>query len=56
MLTSQAIGYLYQKPQLRTDAMHFAIALEYYGLLKVSHPEDPIGESLVDQLSDGAKA
>lgn len=31
----KAIGYLYSKPQLKTDAVHLAIALQYYGLLRV---------------------
>ncbi|WWC86091.1 uncharacterized protein L201_000962 [Kwoniella dendrophila CBS 6074] len=31
----KAIAYLYSKPQLKTDAVHFAIALNYYGLLRV---------------------
>ncbi|WVQ62366.1 uncharacterized protein L199_000506 [Kwoniella botswanensis] len=31
----KAIAYLYSKPQLKTDAVHFAIALAYYGLLRV---------------------
>ncbi|GFZ43143.1 hypothetical protein JCM24511_00862 [Saitozyma sp. JCM 24511] len=31
----RAVAYLYSKPQLRTDAVHFAIALAYYGLLRV---------------------
>ena len=33
---------MYGKSQLRTDAVHLAIALQYYGLLRVSPPEDPI--------------
>ncbi|WVQ97122.1 hypothetical protein IAU59_004232 [Kwoniella sp. CBS 9459] len=32
----KAIAYLYSKPQLKTDAVHFAVALSYYGLLRVS--------------------
>ncbi|ODN84353.1 hypothetical protein L202_00321 [Cryptococcus amylolentus CBS 6039] len=31
----RAVAYLYSKPQMRTDAVHFAIALSYYGLLRV---------------------
>ncbi|WWC58422.1 uncharacterized protein I303_100962 [Kwoniella dejecticola CBS 10117] len=31
----KATAYLYSKPQLKTDAVHFAIALNYYGLLRV---------------------
>ncbi|WWC66561.1 uncharacterized protein I206_100464 [Kwoniella pini CBS 10737] len=31
----KAIAYLYSKPQLKTDAVHFAVALSYYGLLRV---------------------
>ncbi|ORY20676.1 Nup93/Nic96-domain-containing protein [Naematelia encephala] len=36
----RAISYLYSKPQLRTDAVHFAIALAYYGLLRTSSIPD----------------
>jgi nuclear pore complex protein Nup93 len=38
LLTAQferAIAYLYSKPALKTDAVHFAVALQYYGLLRV---------------------
>nr|KIR48858.1 nuclear pore complex protein Nup93 [Cryptococcus bacillisporus CA1280] len=31
----KAVAYLYSKPQMKTDAVHFAIALSYYGLLRV---------------------
>nr|ODN86462.1 nuclear pore complex protein Nup93 [Cryptococcus depauperatus CBS 7841] len=31
----KAVAYLYAKPHMRTDAVHFAIALAYYGLLRV---------------------
>lgn len=34
----RAIAYLYSKPALKTDAVHFAIALQYYGLLRVPGP------------------
>jgi len=36
----QAVAYLYSKPALRTDAVHFAIALSYYGLLRVPSRAD----------------
>ena len=38
----QAIAYLCSKPALRTDAVHLAIALQYYGLLRVSAPDSDI--------------
>jgi nuclear pore complex protein Nup93 len=31
----RAVAYLYSKPALKTDAVHFAVALQYYGLLRV---------------------
>lgn len=31
----QAIAFLHQHPQFQADAVHFAIALAYYGLLKI---------------------
>jgi len=31
----RAVAYLYSKPALKTDAVHFAIAMQYYGLLRV---------------------
>lgn len=36
----QAVGYLHAKPQLRTDAVHLAIALAYYGLLRITEQPD----------------
>lgn len=40
----EAVAYLY--PHAYPDAVHFAIALDYYGLLRVSDPESS-GESLL---------
>ncbi|GMK55571.1 hypothetical protein CspeluHIS016_0206270 [Cutaneotrichosporon spelunceum] len=43
LLTAQferAVAYLYSKPQLRADAVHFAIALQYYGLLRVPRADE----------------
>ncbi|KAL7423797.1 nuclear pore complex subunit [Cryptotrichosporon argae] len=43
LLTAQferAVAYLYAKPTLRVDAVHFALALQYYGLLRVSSRTD----------------
>lgn len=31
----QAVAFLYSRQAHRTDAVHFAIALAYYGLIKV---------------------
>lgn len=31
----QAVTALYEVPELQVDAVHFAIALAYYGLLRV---------------------
>lgn len=31
----QAVEYLWSTPSLRCDAVHFGIALAYYGLLRV---------------------
>ncbi|EIW72690.1 hypothetical protein TREMEDRAFT_70789 [Tremella mesenterica DSM 1558] len=45
LLTGQferAVAYLYSKPSLRTDAVHFAIALQYYGLLRVPAASDEV--------------
>ncbi|BEJ15888.1 hypothetical protein CspHIS471_0504930 [Cutaneotrichosporon sp. HIS471] len=53
LLTAQferAVGYLYSKPQLKTDAVHFAIALQYYGLLRVP----PADETDILTGADGA--
>ena len=35
LISHQAIAYLNDKPTLRTDGVHFAIALAYYGLIRV---------------------
>lgn len=42
----RAIGYLYSKPALKTDAVHFAVALQYYGTLRV--PDVPTSDILVE--------
>lgn len=34
------MGYLYSKPQLRAEAVHFAVALHYYGLLNLPPTND----------------
>lgn len=36
----RAVGYLYSKPALKTDAVHFATAMQYYGLLRVTKTAD----------------
>jgi nuclear pore complex protein Nup93 len=46
----EAIEYLY--PHAYPDAVHFAIALDYYGLLRVSDPESS-GESLLSFTTRG---
>jgi len=46
----EAIEYLY--PHAYPDAVHFAIALDYYGLLRVSDP-DASGESLLSFTTRG---
>ncbi|ORX34270.1 Nup93/Nic96-domain-containing protein [Kockovaella imperatae] len=38
----RAIAYLHSKQALRTDAVHFASALQYYGLLRLSAPDADI--------------
>lgn len=37
MLTAheQAVAFLYQNAQYQIEAVHFAIALSYYGLLRI---------------------
>ncbi|WRT63978.1 uncharacterized protein IL334_000905 [Kwoniella shivajii] len=47
----KAVAYLYSKPQLKTDAVHFAVALSYYGLLRVS-PKGEEAELLITDDSD----
>lgn len=42
----RAIGYLYSKPALKTDAVHFAAALQYYGTLRV--PDTPTTDILIE--------
>jgi len=34
--SSQAVAFLYEQQQYQVDAVHFAIALTYYGLLRVT--------------------
>ncbi|WVR05746.1 hypothetical protein IAU60_002771 [Kwoniella sp. DSM 27419] len=46
----KAIAYLYSKPQLKTDAVHFAVALAYYGLLRVTKGEE--AELLITDNAD----
>ncbi|KAK4687416.1 nuclear pore complex protein Nup93, partial [Tremellales sp. Uapishka_1] len=56
ILTGQferAIAYLYSKSQLKTDAVHFAIALQYYGLLRI--PANPDADLLVVELNGDAE-
>lgn len=47
----EAVEYLY--PHAYPDAVHFAIALDYYGLLRVSDPESS-GESLLSFTTRGS--
>ncbi|WVQ85347.1 hypothetical protein IAT38_007512 [Cryptococcus sp. DSM 104549] len=49
----KAVAYLYTKPQLKTDALHFAVALSYYGLLRVT-PKGDEAELLSTDDSTGA--
>ncbi|CAO1637939.1 unnamed protein product [Parajaminaea phylloscopi] len=39
----RAVAFLYTRPQHQTDAVHFAIALTYYGLLRCPSPEEARG-------------
>jgi nuclear pore complex protein Nup93 len=47
----EAVEYLY--PHAYPDAVHFAVALDYYGLLRVSDPESS-GENLLSFTTRGA--
>lgn len=49
-LFEEAVEYLY--PHAYPDAVHFAIALDFYGLLRVSDP-DAAGESLLSFTTRG---
>ncbi|KAI8144737.1 Nup93/Nic96-domain-containing protein [Fennellomyces sp. T-0311] len=40
----RAVNYLYKNEKTRLEAVHFAIALAYYGLLKI--PEEPLTRSI----------
>ncbi|ADV21182.1 nucleoporin-interacting protein NIC96, putative [Cryptococcus gattii WM276] len=48
----KAVAYLYSKPQMKTDAVHFAIALSYYGLLRVPPKGDEAELLAVSDSSD----
>lgn len=39
----QAIEFLHRQSQYQTDAVHFAIALEYYGFLRIPSKSSPVG-------------
>lgn len=58
----RAVHFLYGRPQHQTDAVHFAIALSYYGLLRCPSPQDakaaigaevllPTGDASLDAAS-----
>lgn len=51
-LFEEAIEYLY--PFAYPDAIHFAIALDYYGLLRVSDPDAGAENSLLSYTTRGA--
>ena len=40
LLACQAVAFLYGNSQYQTDAVHFGIALAYYGLLRVPTREE----------------
>nr|XP_031861265.1 uncharacterized protein CI109_003235 [Kwoniella shandongensis]KAA5528337.1 hypothetical protein CI109_003235 [Kwoniella shandongensis] len=48
----RAIAYLHSKPQLRTDAVHFAVALSYYGLLRVPTKGEEVELLTTDESTD----
>ncbi len=49
----RAVGFLYQHPSYQADAVHFAIALAYYGLLRVA-PRTKSNEVELVVLTPGA--
>ncbi|CAO1614488.1 unnamed protein product [Sympodiomycopsis kandeliae] len=53
----RAVGFLYSRPQHQADAVHFAIALAYYGLLRCPSPQESkaaIGGEILSQGSGGS--
>ncbi|KIS01485.1 nuclear pore complex protein Nup93 [Cryptococcus deuterogattii 2001/935-1] len=48
----KAVAYLYSRPQMKTDAVHFAIALSYYGLLRVPPKGDEAELLAVSDFGD----
>lgn len=42
--TAQAVNYLYKNEKSRLEAVHFAVALAYYGLLRI--PAEPTISSI----------
>ncbi|CAD6583189.1 MAG: hypothetical protein TREMPRED_003480 [Tremellales sp. Tagirdzhanova-0007] len=55
LLTAQfekAVAYLYSKTALRTDAVHFASALAYYGLLRVPPRADDSDILTTEEIGD----
>lgn len=47
----RAVAFLYTRPQHQTDAVHFAIALTYYGLLRCPSPQESHSTIGADILS-----